>query len=152
MRWSRGAPRAGGPLAPPGAVRFDRDGRATPRTGAAGGLSGALFAAGADLVDGAASIADALGLVAAVAAADLVLTGEGAFDATTQAGKGPGHVLALATAHGVPALVVAGVVARDARGPGITAVADVVGIDRSLQHAADAVRVATAHALARSRC
>lgn len=130
------------------AVRFGRDVRATPRTGAAGGLSGALFAAGADLVDGAASIADALGLVAAVAAADLVLTGEGAFDATTPAGKGPGHVLALAAAHGVPALVVAGVVARDAHGPGITAVADVVGIDRSLQHAADAVRVATAHVLA----
>ena len=98
-------------------VRFGRDVRATPRTGAAGGLSGALFAAGADLVDGAASIADALGLVAAVAAADLVLTGEGAFDATTQAGQGPGHVCARATAHAAAALVAAGAARRASARP-----------------------------------
>ena len=124
------------------AHRFGRDVRETPRTGAAGGLSGALFAAGADLVDGAAFIAEALGLAAAVAAADLVLTGEGAFDVTTQAGKGPGHVLALAAAHDVPTLVVAGVVAEDVRGPGVVSVAEVVGIRHSLRHPAEAVRLA----------
>ena len=123
----------------------------TPRTGAAGGLSGALFAAGADLVDGAAFIAEALGLAAAVAAADLVLTGEGAFDATTQAGKGPGHVLALAAAHDVPTLVVAGVVAEDVRGPGVVSVAEVVGIRHSLRHPAEAVRLAAVTGLATVR-
>lgn len=130
------------------ARRFGTDVRGVSRTGAAGGLSGALFAAGAELVDGAAYVADVLGLGAAVAAAELVLTGEGAFDATSRAGKGPGHVLALAAAHAVPAVVIAGVVSDEARGPGIVAVAEVVGIHRALGHPADALRVATATALA----
>lgn len=128
--------------------RFGRDVRGVPRTGAAGGLSGALFAAGADLVDGAAYVADVLGLEAAVSAADLVLTGEGAFDATSHTGKGPGHVLALAASRGVPAVVVAGVVADEVRGPGVVALVDVVGLERALAHPADAVRAATATALA----
>lgn len=129
-------------------ARFGTDVRGVPRTGAAGGLSGALSAAGAELVDGAAHVADVLGLDAAVAAADLVLTGEGAFDATSRAGKGPGHVLALAASHGVPARVVAGVVSDEARGPGVVTVADVVGIHRALGHPADALRIATEAALA----
>lgn len=128
--------------------RFGVDVRGVPRSGAAGGLSGALFAAGAQLVDGAAHVADVLGLDAALTTADLVLTGEGAFDATSRAGKGPGHVLALAAAHGVPAVVVAGVVSDGARGPGVVAVADVVGLRRALDHPVDALRVATAAALA----
>jgi glycerate kinase len=130
------------------AARFGRDPRSAPRTGAAGGLSGALFAAGADLVDGAAYVAEVLGLQTAVAAADLVLTGEGAFDATSLAGKGPGHVLALAASQGVPAVVVAGIVAEGARGPGVVALVDVVGRERALAHPADAVRTATGEALA----
>lgn len=130
------------------AARFGRDVRGIPGTGAAGGLSGALIAAGADVSDGPAFIADLLGLDAAVAAADLVLTGEGAFDATSRAGKGPGHVLALAAAHGVPAVAVAGVVAEEVRGPGVVAMVEVVGIRRAIDHPADALRVATATAIA----
>jgi glycerate kinase len=128
--------------------RFGVDVQGVPHTGAAGGLSGALFAAGAELVDGAAHVADVLGLGAVIAGADLVLTGEGAFDATSRAGKGPGHVLALAAAHGVPALVVAGVVSDDARGPGVVAVAEVVGMHRAFGRPAGAVHIATAVALA----
>ncbi|MCJ1709020.1 glycerate kinase [Microbacterium sp. VKM Ac-2923] len=130
------------------AVRFGRDPRSAPRTGAAGGLSGALFAAGADLVDGAAYIAGVLALETAVAAADLVVTGEGAFDATSLAGKGPGHVLALAASHGVRSVVVAGIVADEVRGTGVVALVDVVGRQRALSHPADAVRAATGKALA----
>lgn len=130
------------------AERFGRDVREVPRTGAAGGLSGALLAAGAEVVDGAAHVAEVAGLGEALRGADLVLTGEGAFDATSLAGKGPGHVLALAAAGGVTAVVVAGVVADDARARGVVSVAEVVGIRRALQQPAEAVRVATARALA----
>ncbi|KEP73472.1 hypothetical protein HR12_09130, partial [Microbacterium sp. SUBG005] len=68
-----------------------------------------------------------MGLQAAVAGADLVLTGEGAFDETSLAGKGPGHVLALAAAAGVPALVVAGVVDPRAGGAPTISLVDTVG-------------------------
>lgn len=130
------------------ADRFGRDIRTEPRTGAAGGLSGALSAAGAEVVDGAAYVAEVVGLAEAVRGADLVLTGEGAFDATSLAGKGPGHVLTLAAAAGVATVVVAGTVADDAKGRGVVSVAEVVGIRRSLQQPAEALRVATGRALA----
>ncbi|MFF7682569.1 glycerate kinase [Microbacterium sp. NPDC007973] len=131
------------------ALRFGRDVRRVPRTGAAGGLSGALSAAGAELVDGAASISDALGLDALIAGADLVLTGEGAFDETSLAGKGPGHVLALAAAHGVRALVVAGVVDAGAADLPAISLVETVGERRARQEPAAAVRIATATALER---
>lgn len=130
-------------------ARFGRDVRGVARTGAAGGLSGALFAAGAELVDGAEYVAETVGLQAAVAGADLVLTGEGAFDETSLAGKGPGHVLALAAAAGVPALVIAGVVQPDLAVPGIVSVTDVVGRQSAVGDAARAVHAATTHALER---
>jgi len=127
--------------------RFGRSIDGVPRTGAAGGLSGALLAAGAQVVDGAAFVAEAAGLAEALSGADLVLTGEGAFDATSLTGKGPGHVLALAAAGGVRALVVAGVVADEVRGPGAVSVAEAVGIRRSLRHPAEAVRRAVVRGL-----
>ncbi len=131
------------------AARFGRDVRGIPRGGAAGGLSGALLAAGAELVDGAAAIAEARGLDAAVSDADLVLTGEGAFDATSLAGKAPGHVLALAAAHGVPAIVIAGVVDAGVERPGAFSLIDVAGRRSARSDAAGAVRATALHALAR---
>nr|WP_281369400.1 glycerate kinase [Microbacterium proteolyticum] len=128
--------------------RFGRHVATVPRTGAAGGLSGALFAAGAELVDGAACIADTLRLEAEIETADLVLTGEGTFDATTSAGKAPGYVIALAAAHGVPAVVVAGVAAAEAGDAGIVSLTEVVGAARAWRDPATAVRLATAVALA----
>ncbi len=121
----------------------------TPRSGAAGGLSGALLAAGAEVVDGAAFVAESRGLADAVAAADLVLTGEGAFDATSLRGKGPGHVLALAAARGVPASVIAGVVAPDVDGPRVFSMTRLVGAEFALREPGLAVRRATAEALSR---
>lgn len=131
------------------AARFGRDVRRVPRTGAAGGLSGALSAAGAALVDGAADVADALGLDAAIAGADLVLTGEGAFDDTSLAGKGPGHVLALAAVHGVPALVVAGVVDARAAGAMTISLVETVGEERARGEPVAAIRATTGTALSR---
>lgn len=133
------------------AVRYGMDVRGMPRSGAAGGLSGALAAAGAELVDGAAFVAEAMGLAGAIASADLVVTGEGAFDATTLAGKGPGHVLALAAEWGVPAVVVAGIVAAGVtrEGAAVFSITETVGAEQAWADPATAVRRTTAAALAR---
>ncbi|HEX2048550.1 MAG TPA: glycerate kinase [Acidimicrobiales bacterium] len=79
-----------------------------PGSGAAGGLAGGLAAAGAVLVPGFDVVADALGLPERIAAADLVVTGEGVLDGESFEGKAVGGVVDLATDAGVPVLVVAG--------------------------------------------
>jgi glycerate kinase len=72
-----------------------RDPRGVPRTGAAGGISGGLWAAyGARLVSGAAWMIDALGVERRAAAADLLITGEGCLDAQTGEGKLIGELMA----------------------------------------------------------
>lgn len=88
--------------------------RPRPAPGAAGGTGAALRAWGAELVPGAERIADLVGLGAAIAEADVVITGEGAFDASSAAGKAPDRVAALARAAGRPVLLVAGRIAPDA--------------------------------------
>jgi len=129
------------------AERFGLDVSIVPRSGAAGGLSGALLAAGAEVVDGAAYVAQALELSEALAESDLALTGEGTFDATSIAGKGPGHVLSVAARHRVPAIVIAGVVAADAAGSRVFSMSEVVGAEHALADPADALRVTTTQAL-----
>jgi glycerate kinase len=86
-----------------------------PGAGAAGGTGYGLAAAwGARLVPGAATVAEHAGLPAALADADVVITGEGRFDATSLSGKVVGGVLRLAAGRGadaggpVPVLLVAG--------------------------------------------
>jgi glycerate kinase len=74
---------------------------AQPGAGAAGGLGfGALVFLKADLVRGFDLVAERLGLPAAVAEADLVITGEGSLDAQSLEGKGPHGVVRLASARG----------------------------------------------------
>ncbi len=81
----------------------------TPGTGAAGGIGFGLMAAtGAQLVPGFDLVSDWLGLPEKLAAADLVLTGEGRFDATSLGGKGPGSIAAGARRLGKPVHVFAG--------------------------------------------
>lgn len=80
-----------------------------PGAGAAGGTAyGFLAAWGAEIESGAAAIAALTGLAAAVASADLVITGEGRFDATSVGGKVGGNVLHLADASRTRAAVIAG--------------------------------------------
>jgi len=83
-----------------------------PGSGAAGGTGyGLAVAWGARLVPGAATVAEHAGLPAALADADLVITGEGRYDATSLTGKVVGGVLNLAAARAagpVPVLLVAG--------------------------------------------
>lgn len=79
-----------------------------PGGGAAGGLGAALLALGARREAGLALVAAAVGLAAALAEADLVVTGEGRFDWQSLRGKVPAGVAAAAGEHAVPCLVLAG--------------------------------------------
>ena len=81
----------------------------TPGAGAAGGIAfGLVVAAGARLVPGFDLVSAWLNLSDRIAAADLVLTGEGRFDATSLGGKGPGSIVAAARHAGKAAHVFAG--------------------------------------------
>ena len=87
-----------------------------PGAGAAGGIAfGLLAAAGARLVPGSALVDAWLGLDARVATADWVLTGEGRFDASSWAGKGPGALVRAAQRRGRGWAVFAGSIALGAR-------------------------------------
>lgn len=80
----------------------------TPGAGAAGGTGFALLAWGAALAPGAAEVGRLVGLDAAIARADLVITGEGSYDGQSAAGKAPAFVADLARTHGVPVALIAG--------------------------------------------
>jgi glycerate kinase len=84
---------------------------ARPGAGAAGGTGYGLACWGAELVAGSEQVARIAGLDAALAGAGLVITGEGRYDATSGTGKVVGAVRAAAGRAGVPAAVVAGLVA-----------------------------------------
>ena len=85
------------------------DPRDVPGAGAAGGLGFGLMAfLGGRLVSGFDMVSSQLGLGARVAAADLVVTGEGRLDEQSLQGKGPVGVARLARAHGKPVVGVAG--------------------------------------------
>ncbi len=92
-----------------------------PGAGAAGGIAfGLMTAARATLLPGFELVAAWLDLDARIAAADVIITGEGRFDDSSLSGKGPGAVAARALALGKPVHVFAGqVTAGDAR-PGLT--------------------------------
>ena len=83
-----------------------------PGAGAAGGLGAALAALGAKLVPGAAFVLDEVGFDPA--GFDLVVTGEGAVDRTTAAGKAPGEVARRCAEAGVRCAVFGGRVTLEA--------------------------------------
>lgn len=85
------------------------DPRGVAMTGAAGGLSGALWAVhGARLVSGAGYVLDLVGFGAMLVAADAVVTGEGRLDASSHEGKLVGEVARRCARAGVPAHAVVG--------------------------------------------
>lgn len=57
-----------------------------------------------------------MALPQAVADAQIVITGEGSFDAQSTTGKVPGYIAGLAATAGVPALLIAGSVHADPEG------------------------------------
>ena len=88
-----------------------RDPRGEPMTGAAGGLSGGLWAAyGAELVSGAGYVLDRIGFDARMRAARAVVCGEGRLDRQSLTGKAVAEVATRARQAGVPCHAI---VARD---------------------------------------
>ncbi len=91
------------------ARRLERDPRGVPMTGAAGGLSGGLWAAfAAELVPGAAFVLDAVGFDGRMRAARAVIAGEGRLDRQSLAGKAVSEVATRARQSGVPCYAVVG--------------------------------------------
>src|ERR1700759_4419930 len=83
--------------------------RGIPMTGCAGGLSGGLWAAfGAELRPGADFVLDLLGFDQRLAAAYLVVTGEGRIDPQSLEGKIVGQIAERCAAAGRPLHVVVG--------------------------------------------
>jgi glycerate kinase len=106
--------------------------------GAAGGLGFALLLLGAERRPGFDVVADAVGLEARARAADLVVTGEGAFDFSSRSGKVPYGVATVAAEALRPCVALAGRVlvgAREMRALGIESaysLVDLVGEERAL--------------------
>lgn len=97
---------------------FGVDVLAMPRAGAAGGLAGGLAAGvGAALLSGFDVVAEEVELDARIESADLVITGEGALDATSFSGKVVGGVTEIAADCGVPIVAVCGTVAAGTSPP-----------------------------------
>ncbi len=85
-----------------------------PGAGAAGGLGAGLMAfCNANLTSGFRLFADITGLEEKIAAADIIITGEGKMDSQTLQGKAPFGVAQLAVKHGKPVIGVAGTLGKD---------------------------------------
>jgi glycerate kinase len=113
--------------------------------GAAGGLGYALLALGATREPGIALVAQAVDLAERARAVDLVLTGEGAFDFSSRAGKVPHGVATVAEEALRPCVVLAGQVlvgSREMRALGIESaysLVDLVGEERAFADPAGAL-------------
>jgi glycerate kinase len=95
-----------------------------PGAGAAGGLGAALYALGATRRSGIELVLEAVDLTGRVAGADLVVTGEGSYDAQSLRGKAVSGVARTAADQGLPCLVLAGTVevgVREAAAHGVDA-------------------------------
>ena len=96
------------------AEQFPRDPRGEPMTGAAGGLSGGLWAArGARLQHGASFVLGAIGFDERMRGAAFVVTGEGRIDTQTLEGKIVGEVATRCRQSGVTCHAVVGKIELD---------------------------------------
>ncbi len=127
------------------AAATDRRTALEPGAGAAGGLGFALLLLGGSRTPGIGLVAEAVDLLARARGADLVLTGEGAFDFSSRAGKVPAGVADVAAQSLRPCVVLAGQVlvgSREMRALGVEsayAVVDLVGSERAFADPAGAV-------------
>jgi glycerate kinase len=116
-----------------------RDVAERPGAGAAGGLgAGLLYFTPARLRPGVAIVLEAVGFAALVQGAALVITGEGRTDFQTAMGKAPVGLAAVAKAHGVPVVCLAGGLGKGADDvllKGIDALASVPPQPMSLEEA-----------------
>jgi glycerate 2-kinase len=124
---------------------IDRKVAAHKGAGAAGGIGYALLLLGAGRRPGVEVVAEAVDLAGRLRGADLVITGEGAFDFSSRSGKVPYGVAQVATEQLVPCIALAGRVlvgSREMRALGIEAaysVVDRVGEERALGEPAAAL-------------
>lgn len=113
--------------------------------GAAGGLGFALLLLGGRRVSGLDVVAEAVGLPGLLEGAGLALTGEGAFDFSSRAGKVPYGVAQMAADHLVPCVALAGQVlvgSREMRALGVESaysLVDLVGEERAMAAPAQAL-------------
>lgn len=110
----------------------------TPGAGAAGGTGFALMLLGAEAASGADVVLDLAGFDTRLAAADVVITGEGKLDRQTLQGKGPAEVARRAVAAGLPVIAVAGTNQLDdaaLAGAGITAAHELLAVAADLEDA-----------------
>lgn len=123
----------------------DRKVAAQKGTGAAGGLGFAMLLLGGTRRPGVSLVSEAVGLPGKVRGADLVVTGEGAFDFSSRSGKVPYGVAEVAAEHLVPCIVLAGQVlvgSREMRALGVESaysLVDLVGEERALGAPAEAL-------------
>jgi glycerate kinase len=96
--------------------------------GAAGGLAGALAALGGRITPGFDLVAEHVELSERVAAADVIVTGEGHLDAQSLEGKVVGGVCGLAAAAGKPVVVIVGDADDGARADVVRSGASVVSL------------------------
>ncbi|OTO24972.1 hypothetical protein A5877_000480 [Enterococcus sp. 3C7_DIV0644] len=79
-----------------------------PGAGAAGGLGGAVYLAGGQLVPGFSTIASLIGFEEKIKGADLLITGEGRIDGQTARGKVPYGVALIAQKRQLPIVAICG--------------------------------------------
>jgi glycerate kinase len=119
------------------AARFGRDVTAAAGTGAAGGLAGGLYAAGARLQSGLSIVAERIGLADRLARAELVITAEGRLDGSSLTGKVAGGLIRRASC---PVWVIAGAVQPGLPIPDAVRVLDLTatfGPERARRNTAD---------------
>ncbi len=127
------------------AIAIDRKLSLAPGAGSAGGIGFALMALGGAREPGIALVARAVGLLERAVQADLVITGEGAFDFSSRSGKVPYGVAEIAGAALRPCVALAGQVlvgSREMRALGVESaysLVDAVGEDRALNDSANAL-------------
>ena len=109
-----------------------------PGAGAGGGLAFAAMAAlGASQESGATAMIDITGVGDELRSADLVVTGEGSFDAQSMGGKITGVVIEQARLQNIPVVVVCGVSQMSAAVSGVTVIeisASAPSIQESIEH------------------
>lgn len=128
------------------ASTLPRDPRGVPMTGAAGGLSGALWAAkGAELVSGADFVLDLLGFDRLLDDTDLVITGEGRLDEQSAAGKVVGVIAGRCRTAGVPCVAIVGQSRLDETAAAAMGLAGVFQASSAAEQRAAGRMVAEAH-------
>jgi glycerate kinase len=123
------------------ATELPRDPRGIPMSGCAGGLSGGLWAHGAQLRSGASFVLDVVGFDERLAAADAVISGEGRLDPQSLGGKIVGEIANRCTRTGKPLHLIVGHDSLGSQRPAaISTVAEAETLEEMGRRAGEAAR------------